>query len=97
MNCADLYIQTRIFRFLFEQVWVVNSEPQPDTWVVNLNSWVVNEPLSAYKTLLKNDHRSCIPYIAGMRLHIHGWHSLFSIHDIFPGHSAIISTRKHVT
>ena len=48
MNCADMYIQTRIFRFLFEQVWVVNSEPQPDTWVVNLNSWVVNEPLSAY-------------------------------------------------
>ena len=50
MNCADMYIQTRIFRFLFDQVWVVNSEPQPDTWVVNLNSWVVNEPLSAYKT-----------------------------------------------
>ena len=50
MNFADMYIQTRIFRFLFEQVWVVNSEPQPDTWMVNLNSWVVNEPLSAYKT-----------------------------------------------
>ena len=43
-----MYIQTRIFRFLFEQVWVVNSEPQLNTWVVNLNSWVVNEPLSAY-------------------------------------------------
>ena len=42
INCADMYIQTRIFRFLFDQVWVVNSEPQPDTWVVNLNSWVVN-------------------------------------------------------
>ena len=44
INCADMYIQTRIFRYLFEQVWVVN------------------EPLSAYKTWL-NDHPSCIYHI----------------------------------
>ena len=50
INWADMYIQTRIFLFLLEQVWVVNSEPQPDTWVVNLNSLVVNELLPACKS-----------------------------------------------
>ena len=48
---------------------------------------------------IKPDYITTVPvytYIAGIRLHIHGWHSLFSIYDIFPGYSTIISQPKNM-